>query len=292
MSGAPQSTEHAKHAQNESPKKERPAKRTMYVFMSVIPVILPKPPVDSSRYNLNSTFDVVVQSETFSLHTTVFTERSEFLRAARKPEWLADNPKKPVDLHDEDAKVFNTYVNCIYFGHEALQQTTDEIEHQSEQDINRRKYERYGTLVGLYQLADKLQDPDTANIAIDEIKRFGDVHKYIGGHATVRSVYDCTPANSPLRRLMCDAWVYSIDEDYLANAKASGGEPFKELPSEFVQDLLVGLYSFKAEARKGQGQLLAAAFSGDPDANEKRDKCHYHWHNDKHPRCVPIPGSE
>ena len=60
-----------------------------------------------SRYDLNPTFDVAVGSEIFSLHTSVFTERSEFFRAARKLQCLVGTPEKPVDLKDEEPKVFN-----------------------------------------------------------------------------------------------------------------------------------------------------------------------------------------
>jgi hypothetical protein len=67
----------------------------------------------SSRYDLNSTFDVIVGSEIFSLHSSVFTERSGFFSAARKPEWLAEDVNTPVNLEDEDGKLFNTYVNCV-----------------------------------------------------------------------------------------------------------------------------------------------------------------------------------
>jgi hypothetical protein len=46
--------------------------------------------------------------------------RSDFFKAARKPEWLT-NPNKPVDLQDEEPEVFSRYLNCVYLGIEALQ---------------------------------------------------------------------------------------------------------------------------------------------------------------------------
>lgn len=76
------------------------------------------------RYDLSDTFDVIVgqadlDQQRFTLHTDVFTKRSEFFRVARSPEWLVD-PSKPVDLQDDDPEVFSAYMNCAYFGIEIL----------------------------------------------------------------------------------------------------------------------------------------------------------------------------
>jgi hypothetical protein len=64
----------------------------------------------------------------FPVHTHIFTKRSEFLRAARSARWLVD-PKKPVDLSDEDPEVFSTYVNLVYFGVDIIRE-----EHGDEMD--------------------------------------------------------------------------------------------------------------------------------------------------------------
>lgn len=75
------------------------------------------------RYDFTSTFDVVVgkspSSQRFTLHSNVFTSRSGFLKAARKPEWLTDFTKC-TELQDEEPEVFSRYMNCVYFGVEAL----------------------------------------------------------------------------------------------------------------------------------------------------------------------------
>lgn len=77
---------------------------------------------------------MAVGPETFSLHTSVCTERSKFFCAARKPVWLVIAPKKPVDLTDEDPKVFNEYMNCVHFGQEKLKHYADDIESIAETD--------------------------------------------------------------------------------------------------------------------------------------------------------------
>ena len=57
----------------------------------------------SLRHDFSSTFDVRVGQlpgnlKRFTVHTDIFTQRSKFLAAARKPEWIAGDATKPVDL--------------------------------------------------------------------------------------------------------------------------------------------------------------------------------------------------
>lgn len=84
--------------------------------------------------NLESTFDIVVGRDClqkrFTVHTDVFTKRSEFFRATRSPRWLTD-PTKPVDLEDDDPYVFSAYLNCVYFGVEGIKA---DLEDQSPPD--------------------------------------------------------------------------------------------------------------------------------------------------------------
>ena len=93
--------------------------------------------LNSYRYDLRATFDIEVGKspspvERFTVHTDVFTKRSRFLCAARKPEWLTD-ATKPVDLTDEDPEVFQAYLNCVYFGPQTLREHAEEFERQIEQ---------------------------------------------------------------------------------------------------------------------------------------------------------------
>jgi hypothetical protein len=64
----------------------------------------------------------------FTIHTDIFTKRSRFLAAARKPEWIAEDPSKPVDLSDEDLEVFQAYLNCVYVGPEILEEVPGAFE--------------------------------------------------------------------------------------------------------------------------------------------------------------------
>lgn len=42
--------------------------------------------------------------------------------------------KKPVDLEDEDPKVINDYMNCVYFGPEGLKHYADDMNLIAEPD--------------------------------------------------------------------------------------------------------------------------------------------------------------
>jgi hypothetical protein len=76
-----------------------------------------------SRFKLNGTFQAAVGKGASQQIITVYTEpvikRSEFFRAARSAQWLADSTK-PVDCEDDDPDVFMAYLNCVYFGIDAL----------------------------------------------------------------------------------------------------------------------------------------------------------------------------
>lgn len=231
-----------------------------------------------SRYDLKSTFDVEVGSETFSIHTSVFTQRSEFFRAARKPEWLAGDEKKPVDLKDEDPEVFNRYTNCVYFGPAALGHDADDIDYSTPDSIDYR-CGVIDSLVRVYLLPDKLQNPATCNIAIDEILRWSYITRIVPSVKTVSYVYQHTPERSSLRVLMRNFWIYDMDLD--------DAPPLDELPFEAVRDIASEFFRVKYEEWH---QTIGDTFYKNHKAAE--DTCYYHQHDDKHPRCVPWPDSD
>ena len=207
------------------------------------------------------------------MYTAVFTERSEFFRAARKPEWLAGDPKKPVDLKEEDPDVFNEYMNCVYFGPNALHHYTRDAEQGHH--VHDLEHVTYRALVRVYLLADKLQDPTTANIAIDEIIRSSDASRTVPG-TEYAHVYSRTPRNSPLQRLMRDFWIYELDPE--------AEKPLDGVPREMKEDIMLEFLRVKV---KHEGAAVREAFKKTLSAETKRDKCRYHQHDEKHPRCDP-----
>lgn len=240
------------------------------------------------RYDLKPTFDVKAGSEIFTLHTTVFAERSEFFRASRKPEWVQNDPNKPVDLECEDSEVFSTYVNCVYFGPEILQHYADNIKAQPEtesvddDDDDDLVNQGFIALVELYLMSDRLQDFITANLVIDELMRFQDVVQLVPHNSTVSLAYSHTVKNSPLRRLMRDYWVY------LKRPRDIRVGSFEGLPDECIKDVMLEFYSVMEKHGK---KTVDDAFSSEIMTNAYEDKCYYHQHDDKHPGCVPKPSS-
>lgn len=189
------------------------------------------------RYDLDSTFNVLVGSKTFSLYTAVFTERSEFFRAARKPEWLAEDPEKAVDLKDKYSELFNTYINCVYFGREVLQTYADECTSCSESDRATKIVIGFRALARLYLLADKLQDLTTANMAIDEFMSLSDVVQRV--HSSQDSyVYSHTPPNSPLRVPMRDYCLYEHNTSPAAKW-------VERLPRGLINDIMLEVLRIK-----------------------------------------------
>ena len=231
------------------------------------------------RYDLDSTFDVLVGSKTFSLYTAVFTERSEFFRAARKPEWLAGDPKKPVDLKDEDSELFNTYINCVYFGKEVLKLHSVECTSGTESGGTDKVQLGFRSLIQIYLLADKLQDLATANMAIDEIISFSDAVWTVPLPDECSHVYSHTPRNSPLRVLMRDYCIYENNPSILASM-------VNEFPRDLVNDIMLEVLRIKT---MDKNKTVAKAFEKELTAFTREDRCHYHQHDDKHPRCVPKP---
>jgi hypothetical protein len=142
--------------------------------------------------------------------------------------WLKDTTA-PADLQDEDPEMFSMYLRCVYFGKDALD--TD-VEAKKEREQSEDEYEEPGPdsfelpntprdedvdllkedavdkhiekLVKLSILADKLGDPTTTNIVMDELVRFCDKHQTNPVYTVVRLAYDSTMHGNPLRKFMWD----------------------------------------------------------------------------------------
>jgi RNA recognition motif-containing protein len=61
----------------------------------------------------------------------IFTKRSGIFASARKPEWLSNDPKRPVDLKNEDPKVFEEYLNWAYFGANSVLDYIEDFEREA-----------------------------------------------------------------------------------------------------------------------------------------------------------------
>lgn len=245
----------------------------------------------------------------FTVYTDVLTSHSNFLKAARKREWIAD-PTQPVDLKDADPRVFSRYFNYVYFGAQALQPNDkpakDDRDYAEnpctspdafdisleEQEAQWRKEnlepasysgylnEHFGVLVELYLLADRLQDVQTANAVIDEIVRFGGREQENPNSPIVFLIYAATVHGNPLRKWARDTQVYET------SSKRHLLLHVGDYPADFMRDVAVELMRIRDSEDCDSKALRAWG------TNEMADKCRYHLHDKQHPRCVPEPGKE
>jgi hypothetical protein len=98
----------------------------------------------------------------------LITQRSEFFRAARSPQWK--EPGKPSRLVDDNPAVFSLYLHCLYFGTSELEKRIeanvveewdDEENGTLEDNADTKRCIMTESYIRLYVLADKLLDPTT-----------------------------------------------------------------------------------------------------------------------------------
>jgi hypothetical protein len=268
----------------------------------------------SLRFNLKSTFDIVAGKaplqERFIVHTNMMIHRSEFFRTARSSQWLAD-PAKPVDLEPDDPEIVSGYLSCVYFGVDALKADIEDqtpkgysVVGSSEQNVLEDAFawsqvecekrwadtETEGSpytiacelhfllLAKIYLHADKLRDPKTANLVIDEFIRFSPTTLRNPDALSTNHVYESTVQGSPLRKLMRDYIVHETKSDGHLDSHAIN---FHE---DFCRDVLVEFLRAKdgdpvepskCEQENGIAEKMCA------------DRCHYHLHDSLCVRCVP-----
>jgi hypothetical protein len=264
------------------------------------------------RYDLGSTFDIAVgklplPQQTFTVHTNLLTERSEFFRAARSSQWLTD-PMKPVDLEDDDPEIVSGYLSCVYFGNEALRAdvedqappeadpykpkilkdafawTQEECEKRyADDDIEETAFAiacdtHFFFLAKVYLQADKLQDLTATNLVIDEFIRFSKVTRRNLAVYVVNHIYESTVHGSPFRKLMRDFRVHETSSrEYLEFHVNKYHEDFCRDTTVELLRALDGdsIEPSKCEKSLGISQKMCA------------DSCAFHLHNEHCPRCTP-----
>jgi hypothetical protein len=75
------------------------------------------------HYDLTKTFDVLVGKEPnqkrFTVYYDLLVQRSESFKAARSSRWAQAD--RPTNLEDHDPETFFTYLHCLCFGIDAIQ---------------------------------------------------------------------------------------------------------------------------------------------------------------------------
>jgi hypothetical protein len=120
-------------------------------------------------------------------------------------------------------------------------------------------------LVDLYLLADKLLDPTTADMAIDKWIRMAEAKDMYASYNMISYVYSSTTAGSPLRRLIRDWYVYTVEKMWAEDLRCC------DFPHEFLQDIILEMY---ARQRENGEEDLCDCFWDDKLVDRPKD--HYH----------------
>lgn len=212
-------------------------------------------------YDFSTTVKVLVGSfeEVFVVHPSVLCARSEFFEVALAERW--NSTGEPVKRPEDDASVFNEYLKFVYNkGEEGV---------VLPKDHDRAAIE---SMVKAYILADKLNDPTTANSIIDEIIRRYYFTNDLPTPAVVALVFEETPESSPLRRYIVDSFVYE--------GSIWGLESCENVaPSEFFSAIAKEQIRLRTEA-------AANYMLGDVYGKNLTRKCLYHMHDNSHPACI------
>ncbi|KAK5124932.1 hypothetical protein LTR85_001122 [Meristemomyces frigidus] len=232
------------------------------------------------KLDFSETLTVLVgeTKQVFTVHKDIISRRSSFFKAACHERWQGASTAKDVELPTDDPELFGTYLQCVYTDTVVTHQDSGHNSNSDDDDISTLA-DCVMHLVKVYFLADKLGDLISCNLIIDSLittcKERGVSPRRSA--SLLESVYESTPKNSPLRRLMVDYHIHHVP------SLGKGG-------MEFVDDVDLVPRAFLVEVLQEYGRLKAeccdtpicAAFG---DLPSQRAKCHYHQHDERHPRC-------
>lgn len=118
----------------------------------------------------------------------------------------------------------------------------------------------------VYMLADKLLDPTTANVVMDNLVKHLTKHSCTFDSDTITYLYASTADGSPLRKVIRDGAIQDFKNGW------TGYAPKQEwdLPYEFLQDLLIETARLVEVCPEGR----VGSTSG--NLTSHREKDHYH----------------
>lgn len=88
-------------------------------------------------------------------------------------------------------------------------------------------------LVNLYLLANKLMDPVTANLVINQLVLFVSAHRISVSDHIATLVYSSTSPGNPLRNLVRDWFIHE------AGRQKRDAQRLKALPRELLEDIII-----------------------------------------------------
>jgi hypothetical protein len=199
------------------------------------------------------TFDVLVgreqKQQLFTVHHAVITERSDFFRKARAPEWNSDK-SLPVELYDADPETFDMYLYCVYHNkvpkflqyvyyekdeEDDAGDENDEGDAGDANDDNDETYARsragrtdlcYEICVNLYILADSLLDFATTKLVTKAFLKIAEYEK-LPESDIINRAYLHTMADFGLRNALVE--VYAL---------RAVGLPGAALPNDFLRAIV------------------------------------------------------
>ena len=156
----------------------------------------------------------------FTVHHDLITKRSKFFRAARSERWTLIK-SKPADLQHCDPDIFAKYLHCIYRDavpfYDMFYDDGDTVETNATYTMDVIRTDSYFAdqyyeyLVKLYTTADSLQDPTTANMVIDEMRRISQQAAEPNSE-TLELVFDHTVPGDNMRKVLADIFIFNGHE--------------------------------------------------------------------------------
>jgi hypothetical protein len=249
-------------------------------FHYVIPLHNHLNVADGTRYDYSHGFDILVGPEKKQLyaHHDVLVKRSDLFEAARASCWLGD-PHTPTYLSEHDPEEFSDYLHLVYTDTIVLPDA--EVSKWIERGALGNEWitvqdalnSHFRALINLYVLVDKLQDPRSVNLIMDGFIKFCSESVDIPKNKLKKDIYDLTPPGSPLRSVIRDLMIYETNLDNYEVTNLSA------VPKQLLFDIAKEhLYVQQQHHQQSISEIYNQCLKNFP-------KCHYHQHNDKHPKC-------
>jgi hypothetical protein len=153
---------------------------------------------DYRTCNYTDQVSVIVgpHEQLFIVHRDVICARSKFFRAACSERWLRGKEKR-VTLPDVEPSAFQSYLGWVYSGQLEVSSVSSEAI-----DANVKAADReLAKHVSLYMLGDVIDDVRLRNKAMQGLVK--DTGRIPLAHLAT-SIWEKTPANSPIRKMIVD----------------------------------------------------------------------------------------
>ncbi|KAK3642403.1 hypothetical protein LTR56_010756 [Elasticomyces elasticus] len=187
------------------------------------------PSAKRAKLDFSKHFRVLVGEEQkeFIVHKDPISLRSTFFTAAASETWNAAG--KPIELQEYTPNVFSDYLKCVYTNAVNI----DDGKEVYIQEINHA--------ISIYVLADYLGDCKSMNLVIDSIIQWRTRNNFNPPPVCIRHLYNCTSAESRLRRLFVDFHIHLNAPGWFEaffKSNLRGFNPLVQLP-EFCSETLI-----------------------------------------------------